>query len=449
MPWHLLRVHRAVRVVASIPLWYSEPSSFKPDPTFAVGVCPNQKGDALAQEQEIKNLRLISHHDLNGYGNIGEGIGIQQLPGGRRVMYLAHESQPKDITTVDVSDPANPRVINQTDLPHPDMRSNSLAVVDNLLLVAYQTARPGMTPAGMGIYDISVPEEPNQIGFFDTSGPGSRGVHCLWCVDGQYAHLSTGAADSKPTNPKDDQFYMIVDISNPAKPTETGRWWLPGTQESDTEDPPTRHPQFDAGFRLHNANVYPQRPDRAYLGYIDGGFIILDISNMSQPQVVSHVDYHPPMTGFTHTVVPLFDRQLLVVSEEAIGSGDCADWPKLVWIVDASVESNPVMLSTLPMDKEKYCGRPGRYGAHNVHENQPLPTSYVSETLVYCTFFNAGLRVHDISDPFRPEEIAYFVPPVPDGAPANGVNDVYVDENQLIYTVDRIKGGLYILEPQF
>jgi hypothetical protein len=28
----------------------------------------------------------------------------------------------------------------------------------------------------------------------------------------------------------------------------------------------------------HNTNVYPRRPDRAYIGYIDGGAVILDIS---------------------------------------------------------------------------------------------------------------------------------------------------------------------------
>jgi len=29
---------------------------------------------------------------------------------------------------------------------------------------------------------------------------------------------------------------------------------------------------------------------------------------------------------------------------------------------------------------------------------------------------------------------------------ANSVNDVYVDENRIIYAIDRLKGGLYILE---
>ena len=403
----------------------------------------------MVTEYEIKNLRLISHHDLEGHGNIGEGIALQQRSNGQRVLYLAHESAPKDITAVDVTDPANPKVIAQTELPHREVRSNSLAVVDDILLVAYQVARPGLTPAGMGIYDLSNPEEPRRISFFDTSGPNSLGVHCLWCVDGHYAHLSSGAADSNPTHPRDHQFYMIVDISDPTRPTEVGRWWLPGTQKGDSVAPPTRHAEFDTGFRPHNANVYPERPDRAYLGYIDAGVIILDISDMSRPRMVSQLDYHPPLTGMTHTVVPIFDRGLLVASEEASYFEDCEDWPKLVWILDGSEETNPVMLSSLPMDKQDFCGRSGRYGAHNIHENQPVPTSFVSSNLVFCAFFNAGLRVHDISDPFRPEEIAYFVPPVPEGAPANSVNDVYVDENQLIYAVDRIKGGLYILEPQF
>ena len=61
------------------------------------------------QTQEIRNMRLISHHDLNGFGNIGEGMHIHQTSDGRRILYLAHESAPKDITSVDVTDIANPQ----------------------------------------------------------------------------------------------------------------------------------------------------------------------------------------------------------------------------------------------------------------------------------------------------------------------------------------------------
>ena len=123
------------------------------------------------------------------------------------------------------------------------------------------------------------------------------------------------------------------------------------------------------------------------------------------------------------------------------------DYPKLIWMVYIRDETNPVIISTFPMPElELYNDRPGRFGAHNVHENQPAPTSMQDETLIYGTFFNAGVRIFDTSNPFQPEEIAYFVPQKLDDASSVGINDVYVDENGIIYAVDRVKGGLYILE---
>ena len=41
----------------------------------------------------------------------------------------------------------------------------------------------------MAVYDVSRPEEPKKLAFFDTSGPYSRGCHFVWFVDGRYAHL--------------------------------------------------------------------------------------------------------------------------------------------------------------------------------------------------------------------------------------------------------------------
>jgi hypothetical protein len=396
--------------------------------------------------QEIKNMRLISHHDLNGFGNIGEGVHLHQTRDGRRILYLAHEGAPKDITSVDVTDIANPKLMVQTDLDYPHLRSNSLSIVDDVMLVAYQSKDPGQPGTGMGIYDISNSEEPRRIGFFDTSGPYSRGCHCLWWVDGEYAHLATGAADFQPRNQKDDQFYMIVNVKDPTRPVEEGRWWFPGTREGDEAPPVRRHPQFDAGHRLHNGNVYPQRPDRAYCAYLDSGVAILDISDKAHPSMISHINYAPPFPGFTHTVLPLFSRDLMVVTQEAVRPHG-EDYPKLVWLMDIRDETNPVIISTLPMpDTNDFFNRPGRFGAHNVYENQPGPTCFQSDTLVFGTFFNAGVRVYDTSNPFQPEEVAYFVPQIPEGAPSNGINDVYVDENGILYVVDRLKGGLYILE---
>ncbi len=402
----------------------------------------------ISRGADSKNMRLIGHNDLGGFGNGGEGMSLQQTRGGRRVLYIAHESAPKNFTAVDVTDPTNPRVVAQTDLPHKDMRSNSLDVVGDLMAVAYQTARPGLTPAGVELFDVSDPTNPRSIAFFDRSGPHSRGTHVLWFVDGEYIHMSSGAPDFVPTNPRDDQFYTIVDVRNPSKPEEVGRWWLPGTRQGDDAPPPVRHKKLDAGFRTHNTNVYPQRPDRAYVAYIDGGIIILDIADKAHPKLISRLDYHPPLTGFTHTVLPLFERGLLIVTDEATRPRG-EDWPKLTWVVDASEETNPVIVGSLPLPPiEEYAKRGARFGAHNIHENHPVPTAFRSNTLVFGAFFSMGVRAYDVSNPYHPEEVGYFEPPAPPGSSLGAIqmNDVYVDEHRTIYAIDRISGGLYILE---
>lgn len=394
------------------------------------------------------NFRLLAHHELDGFGGIGEGMSIQIARDGRRILWLAHETAPKNFTAVDVSDPRAPKLVVQTDLPQPYMRSNSLEVVGDIMAVAYQCKEQGQQPAGMELFDISVPENPRSIAFFDCSGPHSRGVHQLWFCDGEYVHLSGGAPDFQSHHKGDDQFYRIIDVRNPSKPEEVGRWWLPGVRVGDSEPPPVRHKKMDTGFRVHNTNVYPQRPDRCYVGCVDGGVVILDISDKSKPKMISRWDNSPPFMGFTHTVLPLFDRDLMVVTDEAIRD-NAADWPKLIWILDARAEENLVPISTCPAPSfETFAHKGGRYGAHNIHENVPVPTAWQSDQIILGTFYNAGLRAYDISNPYAPQEVGYFIPPAPALAPKGTIqlNDVFVDERQVVYTVDRFVGGLYILE---
>ena len=396
-----------------------------------------------------RNMRLLSQHTMGGFGKCGEGLAIQITKNKRRVLWIAHESGPKNITAIDVTDPRKPAMIAQLDLPHDKMRSNSLDLSGDTLVVAYQTVERGATPAGVQMFDVSDPTAPRPFAFVDASGPHSRGVHHLWFVDGQYLHMASGAADFQPRNPKDDQCYRIMDVRNPQRPQEVGRWWLPGTREGDAEPPPPRHPGLDTGFRAHNTNVYPQRPDRAYIGYIDGGAVILDISDMGKPRMVGRWDYHPPMPGFCHTLLPLFDRNLLVVSDECVRNKG-VDWPKLVWVVDMRQEDKLVPVSTCPLPPLKDFVRKGtgRYGAHNLHENRPGPTSWRSEKIVVGTFFAGGVRAFDLSDPFQPREVAWAVPPAPRKSPAKSIvlNDVHVDERMVMYTVDRLVGGLYCYE---
>ena len=403
-------------------------------------------------DHEICGLRLIAHETLGSFGALGEGVRVQLARDGRRILWLAHEKGPKNFTAVDVSDPRKPRVVVQTELPHADMRTNSLGIAGGLMAVAYQTNRVGLAPAGFEIYDITTPEAPRLVSFFDTAGPASRGVHNLWFCDGEYVHMASGAADFMPRNPLDDQCYRIIDVRTPSKPREVGRWWLPGTRDGDEAPPPVRHkPPFDMGFRAHNTNVYPERPDRCYLGMLDAGAMILDIADKSRPRVVARWDNSPPFSGFTHTLMPIFSRGIMIVTDETVMPA-AEDHPKLVWVVDGRDETNLVPIATFPQpDFDRYAHRGGRYGAHNLHENHPDLGAFRSDTIVFGTFFNAGLRVYTTSNQYRPEEIAYFVPADSDLSymKTTQLNDVFVDDRGIVYTVDRCGAGLYILETEF
>src|SRR5262252_8298716 len=103
---------------------------------------------ARADQTLSLNMKLLAQHELEGHGGIGEGMALQLTRDGRRILWLAHESAPKNFSGVDVTDPRAPRLVVQTELPHAKVRSNSLDLVGDILAVAYQTSTVGLTPAG-------------------------------------------------------------------------------------------------------------------------------------------------------------------------------------------------------------------------------------------------------------------------------------------------------------
>src|SRR5437867_12346763 len=129
---------------------------------------PTLLGPGSRRDQALSlNMRLLAHHELEGFGGIGEGMAMQLARDGRHILWLAHESAPKNFTGVDVTDPRAPRVVVQTELPHAKVRSNSPDVVGDVMAVAYQTQTTGLTPAGFELFDIGVPEQPRLISHFD------------------------------------------------------------------------------------------------------------------------------------------------------------------------------------------------------------------------------------------------------------------------------------------
>jgi len=428
---------------------------------------------------ESRNMTLVGHNDLNGNGDGGEGLALQQLPDGRRILYLAHEGQKTCVSILDVTRPEQPVLINQLPSPAPGVtRCNSLGLSGNVLAIANQTLQKGQKSAGMWVLDVSDIARVQKaktlsdlaLSFFDTSGPSSRGVHCLWFVDGEFAHLTTGMPDFDPTNANDDQFYLIVDLRNPRHPREAGRWWYPGTRKGDVCLPeclPPRNPKFDSGYRPHQVEVWPDHPDRAYMAYIEGGAFILDISGLADvkaghaqsftPKVLGQAKFGPPYTGFTHTFQPLFNRGLALVSDEATAD-NCKDAPKIVWLMDIRSESNPMVIGTVPLHANdgELCQRGGRFGAHNIHPNFPGPLYAHLRNTTVASWFNGGVRIfHAVPGPTgvpdapaHLEEIGFYIPAAPPKNPpgTSQMNHAIVGADGLIYANDRFTGGLYILK---
>jgi hypothetical protein len=413
-----------------------------------LAIMATAQADPLPQVAEASNMALVGHSDLNGAGKGGEGLALHQYPDGRRILFLAHESAPMCVSIVDVTKPEDPRVVTQIPVDGPNLRCNSLGLSGTTLAVAHQTDKPGQPGAGMNIYDVADPAHPKLLSHFDTSGPHSRGVHYLWFADAPYAYLSTGAKDFTPHNQLDDQFLMIVDLSDPSHPQETGRWWLPGTRVGDKEPPPPRVHPFDSGIRMHTPTIAAGEPNRVYVGWIDGGWMILDTTDKAHPKLLAHRSWQSQDVGFAHTVLAIPSRHLAIQTEEAIGE-KCKDWPKRDWVWDISNEQAPIALSVLPppADFDALCKAGGRFGAHNIHQNRPDATAaHLSKTVV-GSFFNGGVRAYSIADPHAPVEIGYLVDAAPPGNPSYTIqiNDVYVDEHGLIYANDRFTGGLDII----
>jgi hypothetical protein len=190
--------------------------------------------------------------------------------------------------------------------------------------------------------------------------------------------------------------------------------------------------------------------DRGYGAWRDGGFTIHDISDPASPKLLSHINWSPPYPGGTHTPLPLPGRGLAVVADEA-NAERCAKGTFHTFVVDVRAPDNPAPISTLPTPTDRdYCAL-GVFGPHNLHENRP--GSFQSEEIIFATYNNAGVRVFDIRDALAPKEIAFWVPPAPERLidPRPNVSlaaktcDAYVTREGLMYVSDW-NAGMHVLQ---
>jgi hypothetical protein len=255
-------------------------------------------------------------------------------------------------------------------------------------------------------------------------------VHRIVYTGGRYAYVSA------IPDGFDDRIWVIVDLADPEHPVEAGRWWWPGMHVAAGE---TATWPEGARYAAHHALL---DGDIAYLGFGDANLVVLDVTDVAEPKQIGGLMWEPG--GDTHTCLPLPRRALVVATDEAV-KDDCREPTKLVRVIDVSEPAAPRLLGVCPPPSDDHCRRGLRFGPHNLHEN--LPGSYQSDTLVFVTYFNAGLRIYDLSTPEAPVEVASWVPDPPAGQKAPQMNDLYVDAGLDVYVTDRISGGLYVLRP--
>lgn len=366
------------------------------------------------------NIRRIGWSDLGGSG---DGMHIQVRDGWAFVGHMGEAGT----SILDVRDPSDPRFVTRIPAA-PNTHAHKTQLQGDLLLTNRELIPRRSPPheAGLAIEDVSDPRRPRRVGWWPSGG---KGVHRMTWWEGSIAWVTAG--DDRIT----DQFLVALDLSDPTRPRELGRWWYPGQADGESRD-------WDDSWRvrLHHAIV---RDGLAYCGWWDKGLVVLDVRDPARPTYLGGLDLGHDRARATHTFCPLPGRDIAVTTDERIADG-CVGVAPRARLVSIADPAHPVLLAELPEPEGDFCTRGGRFGPHNVHE--PKPGSRIDGTTVYLTYFNAGLRVYDVSDASRPVEIAWYVPDAPPGQVSAQLNDVLVTEDGLIWTTDRLTGGLHILE---
>jgi len=431
----------------------------------------------------IKNMELLAYHDLNE--NPGFQMAMQKA-NDRYYLYITGRAH-SGWHIMDVTEPSSPRYVKFLEGPK-GARTIKIQVADGIMVCSVQ-----LSVEGIYIFDVKEdPENPKFLSHWSTGvSDGMRMTHRSFYAGGRYVHLSATCKGFA------GMIYRIVDIKDPRNPVEVGKFW--------------QREQWLAGYTAAEREVYLKgHPDAQNVGvwgglhgppYVKGnlvyggwgasGMLILDISDITLPQLVGQLKYNPPFAGglcgaWCHTVLPLSQRPYAIVTSEGERFPTftkkimerCSPPPMAMFgIVDVSDPITPALISMFPYPEvpegfpyknfnDCGVGVPCYLGPHNLHEPHDHPDLEDRNDRVYDCYFHAGLRVYDISDQFVPKEIAYYIPPNPTkwlygeildqddptymlyaqprGPMIANTEDVIVDNRGNIF-MDSFHDGLYVL----
>ena len=416
--------------------------------------------------------RLVGHLDLAGAG---------QVTVSGRHAYIGHIPNKSNLgtTILDIADPVNPRIVAEITLDDPTSHSHKVRVAGGIMIVNHERnptaigrradelpgvhrdlaatlgrepnhaeiaarlgisedavgaveeeARRGYHNGGFKIYDVSNPARPREIVHHRTGGIGAH----RFDMDERYAYISTEMAGYV------GNILVVYDIADPARPAEVSRWWIPGQHIAGGEIPSWPGRQH----RLHHALRFG---DEMWASCWNGGFAIVDVSDLTKPKTVGSYNYHPLFPEPTHTAMPVPGliggrRIALAIDEEDQAQSADEEHARrgrahaciLTFDVTDPGAIKPLGQFQVSEMDSPFSRTPGaRFGAHQFGE--PM-----SGAIAHAVWFSGGLRIVDVANPLTPREIGWFIPEPAGGRPAPQTNDVALDDRGLIYLVDRNVG---------
>jgi hypothetical protein len=370
------------------------------------------------------------------------------------------------LAVLDVASPRNPRLVQILPATPGARESQVEANEDSRMVVVMPFPRatifgdPASDASLLQIYDV--PGRCTELvrrGTYNFGKENGQTIvtheHRIW-RDKIYA-VVTGVTEPGPS-------VTVVNASNRDNPVLLTTWDL-----SDEPGMPVS--------AVHDLDISPDGT-RAYLnirtprlgGGVDSGLAILDTSEvanwrpgMPRPTIrrISRIVYWaPPVPGGSHSAqwVKIRGRTYVVVMNES--SGCPGGWAQ---IVDVNDEMNPIPISTfrLEVNRPENCERTlpdhdgipttgalgiligTRYGSHYLGVDNPEEPK-----LVAFTWYSAGLRLVDISDPYSPKEVGYFITPAidtggPRAIPDRAYSFVRFHEGNIWF--NSVNGGFWVV----
>jgi hypothetical protein len=465
-----------------------EPTNLPPAPTGGVQPTTQSEG-ALAPH----DLELVGQNDLQARSAYQP---IVHAYGERRILFVGHHAgealnpatgfiEKNGLSILDVTNPAAPQYLAH--LPPTGTEASGtqhVQVCDGSALPSADDAKVyAIRTNGALSYEVVDVTDPARPEFLRTiaetgvssrpeSERGNRETHKFqWDCTTGLAYLNGTAAGWRVT-----RVLQVFDVSDPTAPRHVRDFGLTGYEP--TAAGPYPEPQV-AG--LHQPFVVG---NRMYLGYNSGEEGVLQlvdrelflsgdptptVANLQAPEI-ARVDL--PSYWGVHTAKPIYDftiadyadnseartRDLLLVVSEA-GTFRCQEPRDVLLIFDITEEAKPLSIATFQVPEEPgdFCHRGGRFGPHSFADAYHPA---FDQKLVVLAYFNAGVRVVDIRNPFEPKEVASFIPEITANTTESCIeiggtrqcdraiqtNNVNIDDRGYIYALDRASTGLHVLE---